>query len=85
MGMQLKTYFENHSQVDLAKALGVTPGAVNQWSSGATAITEGRCIQIETATNGLVRCEDLRPDVNWAVLRNTTPQEPSTTQENTHA
>lgn len=67
--MDLKTYFQNHSQVDLAKVLGVTPGAVNQWSSGMTTITEGRCIQIEAATNGLVRCEDLRPDVQWSVLR----------------
>lgn len=67
--MDLKTYFQNHSQVDLAKVLGVTPGAVNQWSSGMTTITEGRCIQIEAATGGLVRCEDLRPDVQWSVLR----------------
>lgn len=70
--MDLKTYFQNHSQVDLAKVLGVTPGAVNQWSSGMTTITADRCIQIEAATGGLVRCEDLRPDVRWDVLRNPT-------------
>ena len=29
----------------------------------------------EAATNGLVRCEDLRPDVQWSVLRGTAPQE----------
>jgi DNA-binding transcriptional regulator YdaS (Cro superfamily) len=28
------------------------------------------CPQIELATAGLVRCEDLRPDVAWSVLRN---------------
>jgi len=36
-----------------------------------------RCPQIEQATGGLVRCEDLRPDVQWSVLRGTelaTPQ-----------
>ena len=27
------------------------------------------CPQIEQATNGLVRCEDMRPDVAWSVLR----------------
>lgn len=27
------------------------------------------CPAIERATDGLVRCEDLRPDVDWAVLR----------------
>lgn len=27
------------------------------------------CPAIERATGGAVRCEDLRPDVDWAVLR----------------
>jgi DNA-binding transcriptional regulator YdaS (Cro superfamily) len=69
--MDLKTYFKDRPQVELARALGVTPGAVNQWLTDRTVITEGRCIQIEAATNGLVRCEDLRPDVQWSVLRGT--------------
>ena len=73
--MDLKTYFKDRSQADLAKALNVTPGAVNQWISGATVITEGRCIQIEAATNGLVRCEDLRPDVAWHVVRRKMPKQ----------
>jgi DNA-binding transcriptional regulator YdaS (Cro superfamily) len=29
------------------------------------------CPQIEAATQGLVRCEELRPDVMWSVVRNT--------------
>lgn len=80
--MDLKTYFQTHSQGSLAKALGVTPGAVNQWVSGATSITAERCVQIEQATGGLVRCEDLRPDVAWSVLR-TAPElaTPSQTTE----
>ena len=32
-----------------------------------------RCPAIEEATGGLVRCEDLRPDVRWDVLRKNTP------------
>jgi DNA-binding transcriptional regulator YdaS (Cro superfamily) len=72
--MDLKTYFQTNSQADLAKALGVTPGAVNQWVSGLTAVAADRCIQIEAATGGLVRCEDLRPDVAWSVLRGTEKQ-----------
>lgn len=28
------------------------------------------CPSIERATDGQVRCEDLRPDVDWSVLRN---------------
>lgn len=27
------------------------------------------CIEIEDKSDGQVRCEDLRPDVNWAVVR----------------
>lgn len=67
--MDLKTYFQNNSQVDLAKTLGVTAGAVNQWVSGLSQVSAERCPAIEKATGGLVRCEDLRPDVQWAVLR----------------
>ena len=29
------------------------------------------CPAIEKATQGAVRCEDLRPDVDWAYLRQT--------------
>jgi DNA-binding transcriptional regulator YdaS (Cro superfamily) len=42
---------------------------VFQWKK--TRVPAERCPQIEEATNGLVRCEELRPDVAWAVLRNT--------------
>jgi DNA-binding transcriptional regulator YdaS (Cro superfamily) len=57
------------SQRDLANYLGVTPGAVSQWSTAGVPVE--RCIDIEKATNGAVRCEDLRPDVDWAYLRAT--------------
>lgn len=30
---------------------------------------ESLCINIERESNGTVRCEELRPDVDWAVLR----------------
>lgn len=75
--MDLKTYFKDRPQIDLAKTLGVTPGAVNQWVSGLTEITAERCIQIESATGGLVRCEELRPDVNWGVLRKPYRKQPA--------
>jgi len=32
---------------------------------------ESLCINIERETSGAVRCEDLRPDVDWAYLRGT--------------
>ncbi|MBA3034835.1 MAG: helix-turn-helix domain-containing protein [Gammaproteobacteria bacterium] len=57
------------SQKCLASMLGVTSGAVSQWEVGKVPIE--RCIEIEKATSGAVRCEELRPDVDWAYLRAT--------------
>jgi len=31
---------------------------------------ESLCINLERESSGAVRCEDLRPDVDWAYLRN---------------
>ena len=53
----------------LARMIGVTPPTIHQWISGIRPIPAERCPQIERATGGAVRCEDLRPDVDWAVLR----------------
>jgi len=34
---------------------------------------EKLCIDIERESSGAVRCEDLRPDVDWQYLRGTEP------------
>ena len=34
-------------------------------------IGENLCINIDRESGGAVRCEDLRPDVDWAYLRGT--------------
>lgn len=57
----------------LAQAIGVTAPMVYQWASGLRQVPAERCIQIERATEGAVRCEDLRPDIDWSVLRCPTP------------
>jgi len=57
------------SQVELARLLNVTKAAVNQWKLPGRRVPLVHCPQIERATNGTVRCEDLRPDVNWTVVR----------------
>lgn len=50
------------------RALGLNGHAtVYQWAKNR--VPAERCPAIEKATNGLVRCEDLRPDVEWGVLR----------------
>lgn len=57
------------SQVALAALCGVSRGAVNQWKDPSRKVPAEHCPVIERATKGLVRCEDLRPDVAWDVLR----------------
>ena len=57
------------SQVALASALGVTKAAVNQWKDVGRRVPAEHCPAIERLTKGKVRCEDLRPDVEWDVLR----------------
>jgi DNA-binding transcriptional regulator YdaS (Cro superfamily) len=52
----------------MAGMFGVTPQAISQWKSSM--VPAERCPSIERATSGQVRCEDLRPDIDWAVLRN---------------
>ena len=53
----------------LAGLLGVTPQAMSQWLSGVRPLPAERCLLIERATKGAIKCEQLRPDVAWAVLR----------------
>lgn len=50
----------------LAHALGLERGVVNHWKRRVPAEW---CPEIERITDGQVRCEELRPDVSWGVLR----------------
>lgn len=55
----------------LSNILGVKPPSVQQWLNGRRPIPAERCPDIERATGGKVRCEDLRPDLMkmWEYLR----------------
>lgn len=55
----------------LAERLGVTPQAVCFWRDGKRRLPAEHCPAIERESGGAVRCEDLRPDVDWAYLRGT--------------
>lgn len=57
------------SQRALASALGVTKAAVWQWKGGGRQVPAEHCPDIERLTAGGVRCEDLRPDIDWGYLR----------------
>lgn len=47
---------------ELAEKLGVTPQVVSNWRSRGRVPAE-RCIEIETATDGAVTRQELRPDI----------------------
>jgi DNA-binding transcriptional regulator YdaS (Cro superfamily) len=52
-----------------ARALNVTPQAVAFWLSGERTPSAETCIAIERATRGFVTVEDIRPDIDWKVVR----------------
>lgn len=73
--MDLNSYLELETSfaVALASVIGVAPSNVSQWKTGRRPIPSDRCPSIERATNGMVTCEEMRPDVDWGYLRGTKP------------
>jgi DNA-binding transcriptional regulator YdaS (Cro superfamily) len=57
-------------QSRLAFLLNIRPPTVNQWVHLVKQIPAERCPEIEKLVNSKVICEELRPDVDWAYLRN---------------
>ncbi|WP_092956681.1 transcriptional regulator [Paracidovorax konjaci] len=57
------------TQALLAAALGVSKSAVGQWKEAGRRVPAEHCPVIERLTAGAVRCEELRPDIEWSVLR----------------
>lgn len=53
----------------LAEAIGVVPSLVSMWGSGSRKVPAEWCLEIEHATDGQVKAEDLRPDLNWKRFR----------------
>lgn len=51
---------------------GTTLGYLHKAMSAGEFIRERVVINMERESGGVVRCEPLRPDVDWAVLRNST-------------
>ncbi|RKS87300.1 YdaS antitoxin of YdaST toxin-antitoxin system [Orbus hercynius] len=58
------------SQRAFAKICGVSQPAVSNWLKGKSKIGEDKAMLVEIALDGEITCEELRPDVNWSVLRN---------------
>lgn len=55
------------SKSNLAKQFNILPWNITKWER--TQVPAERCPDIERLTYGKVTCEELRPDVNWEVLR----------------
>lgn len=70
--MDLKTYLsiERGRASRLASALGVSPATISEWAGERKPVPSERCSEIERATDQLVTCEELRPDLadHWAYL-----------------
>jgi DNA-binding transcriptional regulator YdaS (Cro superfamily) len=70
--MDLQQYFERQDAMSaskLARAVGVSPQFMSQLRVGWRRCPCGLAIDVEKATKGLVRCEDLVPEIDWGYLR----------------
>ncbi|WP_041702803.1 helix-turn-helix domain-containing protein [Pseudogulbenkiania sp. NH8B] len=56
----------------VAEELGITDRAVNNWIYRQQIPAE-YCPTLERLTSGKYRCEQMRPDVEWSVLRGASP------------
>ena len=69
--MKLSEYLDINNASELASAVGISNAYLSQIKSEKRQASASLCINIERETAGAVRCEELRPDVDWAYLRGT--------------
>lgn len=65
--MNLKTYLEQNSNAEFARALGCPPAFISQWKSGHRPVPLEYMAAIEGVTDGQVTRQDLRPD-DWQLI-----------------
>lgn len=71
--MELKTYLRTLSaeeRISFAARCATTYPHLRNVAYGQKTCGESLAINIDRESKGSVRCEDLRPDVDWAHLRN---------------
>jgi DNA-binding transcriptional regulator YdaS (Cro superfamily) len=70
--VDLKTYLGElapDQREEFAARCGTSAGHLKNIAYGYKPCGEALAISIDRETSGRVRCEDLRPDVDWAYLR----------------
>lgn len=58
-------------QIAFAKRCGTSVGYLRKAISAQQRIGESLAISIERESDGVVRCEQVRPDVDWKFIRGT--------------
>lgn len=71
VGLQKALDHFQGKQARLAAEIQESPQLVNYWLQKCDHVPAEYCPRIEAATGGVVRCEDLNPTVEWAVVRAT--------------
>lgn len=56
-------------RLDLVTRCGTSEGYLRKAISKGQRLGEGLCINLDRESGGAIRCEELRPDVDWAYLR----------------
>lgn len=70
---KLRAYLNNlktSEQSAFAQGCDTSVGYLRKAISTGQRLGEGLCISIERESASFIRCEDLRPDVDWAFIRN---------------
>ena len=69
----LKSLGGDEQQDDFARRCGTSIGYLRKAHYAKQSLGESLCINIDRESGGVVTCESLRPDVDWAYLRASAP------------
>lgn len=77
---KLSDFIRDFGGAELAKALGVSQGAVSSWRHGRHRVPGIRCRDIERLSGGRVSVHDIRPDIFGPAPDGLTPTRPAPTE-----
>jgi len=74
VSMTLSEYLKTMDKEGLAafaRHCGTSAGQLKQVAYGNRRASAGLAVSLDRETGGAIRCEEMRPDIDWAYLRNT--------------